>query len=235
MANATNYEIASIFLEIAEVLEIRGQDPYRVRAYQNAARTILSLDEPLSEIRARGELLDLPGIGESLSAKIEEILDTGHLRAHDELMREFPAGVVAMMQVGGVGPRSAEVLYRELGINSIEELERAAQEHRIRKLRGFGEKTEANILQAIQRMRRQRARIPLARAYPLAQQIVGELQRTAPVEQIEAAGSVRRMKEDIGDIDILVTSTDPQAVMQAVTRLPMMQQVLAAGSTNPSL
>ncbi len=207
MAEVTNYEVARIFSEIAEVLEIDGHDPYRVRAYQNAARNILALEEPLAEIRARGALLSLPGIGESLAAKIEEILDTGHLQQHDELMKEFPPGVVAMMHVPGIGPRTAEALYRELNITSIDELERAAQEHRIRKLKGFGEKTEANILDSLQRMLHRHARIPLARAYPLAQQIVHILQQTAPVAQIEVAGSLRRMKEDIGDIDILVTST----------------------------
>ncbi|MHB9024068.1 MAG: DNA polymerase/3'-5' exonuclease PolX [Armatimonadota bacterium] len=232
---ATNFDAARIFMEIAEALELRGQDPFRVRAYQNAARTILELNEPLSDIRERGALMTLPGIGESLAAKIEEILDTGHLRQHDELMEEFPPGVVALLRVPGVGPRSAERLHHELGIGSVEELEHAAQEHRIRKLRGFGEKTEENILQSIQRMRRQRARIPLARAYPLAQQIIRILRKNAPVKEIEVAGSLRRMREDIGDIDILVTSDDPSAVMLAVTRLPMVQQVLLTGSTKTTV
>ncbi len=235
MAEVTNYEVARIFLEIAEVLEIHGHDPYRVHAYQNAARTVLALEEPLAEIRARGELLELPGIGESLAAKINEILDTGHLHQHDELMKEFPPGVVAMMQVPGIGPRTAETLYHALGISSIDELEHAAQEHRLRTLKGFGEKTEANILESLQRMQQRRARIPLARAYPLAQQIVHTLRRTAPVEQIEVAGSLRRMKEDIGDIDILITANDAPAVMQAVTRLPMMQQVLLTGDTKTTI
>ncbi|MHB9129489.1 MAG: DNA polymerase/3'-5' exonuclease PolX [Armatimonadota bacterium] len=231
----TNYDVGRIFMEIAEALELQGGDTYRIRAYQNAARTILSLDEPLADLRARGELLSLPGIGESLAAKIEEILDTGHLRQHDELMDRFPPGVVAMMSVPGIGPRTAETLYHELGITSIEELERTAQEHKIRKLRGFGEKTEQNVLQSLQRMHRQRARIPLARAYPLAQQIIRTLRKTAPVTDIEVAGSLRRMREDIGDIDILVTSDDPVAVMQAVTRMPMVQQVLLTGPTKTTV
>ncbi len=232
---ATNYDVARIFLEIAEVLELQGRDPFRIRAYQQAARTILALDEPLEQIRARGELEALPGVGESLAAKINEILDTGHLRQHDELVQAFPPGVIAMMQIPGVGPRTAETLYRSLHINSIEELERAAQEQRIRKLPGFGAKTEANILQSIQRMQRQRSRIPLARAYPLAQQILEALQQRAPVEAIAAAGSLRRMREDIGDIDILVTSDDPAAVMSEVTRLPLVRQVLLTGTTKTTV
>lgn len=231
----TNFEVARIFMEIAEALELREQEPFRARAYQNAARTILQLSEPLQEIRERGGLMSLPGIGESLAAKIEEILDTGHLRQHDQLMQEFPPGVVAMMRVPGIGPRTAETLFRELNIQSLEELEQAAQEGRIRQLRGFGAKTEANILQSIQSMRRQRGRIPLARAYPLAQQVVSALKRRAPVEQIEIAGSLRRMREDIGDIDILVTSHDPLLVMEAVTRLPFVQRVLLTGSTKTTI
>lgn len=231
----TNYEIARIFLEMAEVLQLKGEQPFRIRAYQNAARTILSLNEPLTEILARGELMALPGIGESLMHKIEEILDSGHLRQHDELVREFPAGAIAIMQVPGIGPRTAEILYRQLGISTLEELEQAAQEHRLRRLKGFGEKTEANILNALQRLHRSQARIPLARAYPLAQQVMSELRRSAPVKDIAAAGSLRRMKETIGDLDILVTSDDPDAVMQAVTRLPMVQQVLLTGTTKTSV
>ncbi len=231
----SNYEVARIFLEIAEALEMHGADVYRIRAYQNAAHTILGLDEPLSEFRARGELMTLPAIGESLAAKIEEILDTGHLRQHDELMMEFPAGVMALLSVPGIGPRTAETLFHELGITSVEELERAAQEHRIRKLRGFGEKTEHNILQNIQRVRRRQARIPLARAYPLAQQVIAALRKVAPVQDIAAAGSLRRMKEDIGDIDILVTSDDPDRVMAEFTRLPFVQRVLATGSKKTTI
>ncbi|HEX2948547.1 MAG TPA: DNA polymerase/3'-5' exonuclease PolX [Armatimonadota bacterium] len=232
---ATNYDVARIFLEMAEALELRGEDKYRIRAYQNAARTILELDEPLSDIRDRSELTALPGIGESLAAKISEILDTGHLRQHDELMNRFPTGVIAMMRVPGIGPRTAETLFSELGIRSIEDLEQAAQEGKIRHIRGFGAKTEANILQSIQRIRRQRARIPLARAYPLAHQIVSLLRDRAPVEEIEIAGSLRRMKEDIGDIDILVTSNDPPAVMREVTRLPVAQQILLTGGTKTTI
>lgn len=234
-AMVTNYEVARILLEIAEVLEIRSEDVYRIRAYQNAARTILGLNESLYTIRDRGELLTLSGIGEAMASKIDEILDTGHLRQHDELVEQFPPGVMSLMGISGIGPRTAETLYQELGITSVEELETAAQEHHIRALRGFGEKTERNILESIQRMRRQRARTPLARAYPLAHQIVDMLRDTAPIHEIEVAGSLRRMKEDIGDIDILVTSDDPEAVMHAVTRLPIVQQVLLTGSKKTSI
>jgi len=232
---ATNYEVARIFLEMAEALELQGQDPYRIRAYQRAARTILALEEPLAAIRARGELMALPGIGARMAEKIEEILATGHLRAHDELVEAFPPGVMAIMRVPGVGPRTAQRLYRELGIASVEALEQAAQDGRIRRLRGFGEKTEANILRAIERGRLLRARIPLARAYPLAQQIIAHLRTAAPIREIAAAGSLRRMKEDIGDIDILVTADRPAEVMQAATRLPGVTEVLLSGPTKTTI
>ncbi len=235
MAKASNYEIARNLLEIAEVLELQGEDHFRIQAYQNAARTISALSEPLSEVRDRGELTALPGIGEGLASKIEEMLDTGRLRQHDELMEAYPPGVIAMMHVPGIGPRTAETLFHELNISSLEDLETAAREGRIRRLKGFGEKTETNILRNLQRLRGMRQRIPLARAYPLAQQITGTLRRTAPTDRIEAAGSLRRMKEDVGDIDILVTSTDPPAVMHAVTRLPMAQRVLLTGPTKTTI
>jgi len=231
----TNDDVGRILTEMAEVLELRGEDPFRIRAYQNAARTVLGLSEPLREIRARGELQELPGIGERMAAKIEEILDTGRLRQHDELMREFPPGVMEMMRVPGIGPRTAETLYEQLGITNIDELERTAQEGRIRQLRGFGVKSEENILLNIERARRTTARVPLARAFPLAQQIIKELKRTAPVTEIAAAGSLRRMKEDIGDIDILATSNNPGAVMAAFTHLPEVQRVIAAGPTKTTI
>lgn len=231
----SNYDVGRIFLEMAEALELRGEDPFRIRAYQNAARTVLALSEPLQAIRDRGELRELEGIGERMAAKIEEILDTGHLRQHDELMREFPPGVMELMRVPGIGPRTAETLYEQLGVTNIDELERAAQEGRIRELRGFGKKSEENILQNIERARRTTARVPLARAYPLAQQIIAALKRTAPVAEIATAGSLRRMREDVGDIDILVTSDDPAAVMAAVTRLPEVQRIIATGPTKTTI
>jgi len=230
-----NNDIARIFEEIVEIMELRGDDVFRIRAYQNAARIISGLPEPLSDIRARGGLRKISGIGEKIAAKIEEMLDTGHLRKHDELMAEFPAGVLEMMTVPGIGPRTAGTLYRELGVTSIDEMERAAREGRIHGLRGFGEKSEAEILENIARLRRRTGRIPLARAFPLAQQFVEGLKATAPVRDIEPAGSLRRMKEDIGDIDILVTSDDPAAVMAAVARLPMVREVLLTGPTKTSV
>jgi len=230
-----NDDIARIFQEIAEIMELRGDDVFRVRAYLNAARVIDGLAEPLAEIRARGELRKIKGIGEKITAKIEEMLDTGRLRKHDELAAEFPAGVRAMMAVPGVGPRKAGMLYRELGITSIDELERAAKEGLIRALRGFGEKSEAEILEGIARLHRRTGRIPLARAYPLAGEIIACLRAAALIHDIEPAGSLRRMREDIGDIDILVTSDDPAAVMAAVARLPMAREVLLTGPTKTSI
>lgn len=232
----TNEDIARIFQDIADIMELRGDDIFRIRAYQNAARTITGLAEPLAEIRAREELRKQKGIGEKIATKIEEILDTGHLRKHDELVAEFPAGIRELMSIPGVGPRSAGTLYRELGVINIEELQRAAEEGRIRTLRGFGEKSEAEILEGIRRFRsRPVGRIPLARAYPLAQEIIALLQERAPVQDISVAGSLRRMKEDIGDIDILVTSDNPPAVMGAVAELPVAQKVLLTGPTKTTI
>lgn len=235
MAMVSNYDVARIFLEMAEALSLRGENAFRIHAYENAARTILGLNEPLADVRARGELMALPGIGERMAEKIEEIVDTGSLRQHDELVRQFPPGVMQLLTIPGIGPRTADILFHELGIDSVEALERAAQEHRIRGLRGFGAKTEENILLNIQAQRRMSARVPLARAYPMAQQIVANLRATAPVREIAVAGSLRRMKEDIGDIDILVTSEQPEAVMAAVTRLPGVLRILLTGPTKTTV
>jgi DNA polymerase (family 10) len=231
----TNHEVARQLEEIAEVLELKEDSSFRIRAYQRAARLIESLEEPLTQIRARGVLQELPGIGEAMAAKIEELLDTGHMQRHDALVAEFPPGVLALLQVPGIGPRTAHTLHDLLGITNLAELEAAARAGRIRSLKGFGAKTEAKILESLERLHQRSERLPLAQAYPLAQQIIAQLRAQAPVREIAAAGSLRRMCDTVGDLDLLVTSADPARVMQAVTELPQVRDVLLSGPTKTTI
>jgi len=231
----TNQQIARVFEEIAALLQIKGEDAFKVRAYERVAETIRSLTERLDDLRTREPLERLPGIGKSSAQKIGELLDTGGLKYHADLLGQFPPTLLDMLAIPEVGPRTVGRLYSEMGIASVEALEQAAREGRLRDVKGFGAKTEQNILQAIQRLRARSDRMPLAVAHPLATAIIEDLRAAAPVEQITPAGSLRRMKETIGDIDILVTSSRPEAVMQAFASLPQVAEVLARGPTKTSI
>ena len=230
-----NQQIARVLAEIADVLEIREENPFKIRAYQRAAQTIRSLPEELSSLRQRGPLTAIAGIGKSIAEKIEELLDTGESRFHRELLAEFPPSLVELLRIPELGPKTVALLHRELEIDSVEELERAARAGRLRDLRGMGQKTEENILHGIERMRQHAKRMPLSAADPHAEHLIALLRERAPVDRIEFAGSLRRMCEDIGDIDILVTSDDPEAVMQAFLSLPDVIEVVGTGATKSSV
>jgi len=231
----TNREIARILSEIADLLEIKGENPFKVRAYQRAAQAIEGLAGQLSDMRGRQPFTDISGVGSSIAEKIEELLDAGQCRYHQELLAEFPASLAALLSIPEVGPRKAKVLHDELGITSVDELEQAAREGKLRELKGFGAKTEQNLLRGIERLKVHKARLPLAQAHPLAMEVVEDLLLAAPVERIEPAGSIRRMRDTIGDIDILVTSSEPQEVMSTFVALPVVDHVLAQGPTKSSI
>jgi len=231
----TNRDIARVLAQIADLLEIKGENPFKVRAYQRAAQALEGLPTQLSAMRERGRLTDIPGVGSSIADKIEELLDTGACGFHQELLAEFPASLAALLSIPEIGPRKAKALHDELGITSVDELEQAAREGKVRGLSGFGVKTEQNILRGIERLRVHKARLPLAEAHPLAMEVVESLLLAAPVERIEPAGSLRRMRDTIGDIDILATSSDAQEVMSVFVSLPMASQVVAHGPTKSSV
>jgi DNA polymerase (family 10) len=230
----SNAEIAEVFSEIATLLEIKGENPFRARAYQRVAETIGSLTEDLAAIRARGELRSIAGIGTSTAGKIEELLDRGECQQHQDLLKEFPAGVFDLLRIPGVGPKTVRMLLDEK-ITTVEELEEAAKAGRLRTLRGMGQKTEEEILRGIGRLREYGQRTNLGVAWEMAQRIMAELRERAPVDQIEAAGSLRRMKETIGDLDILVTSKRPQAVMDVFVELAEVAEVLTHGRAKSSV
>ncbi|MBC7327901.1 DNA polymerase/3'-5' exonuclease PolX [bacterium] len=231
----SNAQIAQVFYRIAELLQIKGENPYRIRAYEKAALVIESLTEPIEKIYREGRLTEIPGIGQSIAEKISELIETGKLSYLEELEASIPAGVVELLKVPEVGPKTAWLVYKELGIKSIEELEEAARAGKLRNLPGMGPKSEENILKGIERLKRFSERVPLGIALPFARQVVEWLKERAPIDKIEPAGSLRRWKETIGDIDILVTSTEPMQVMDAFVSLPIVREVLAKGETKTSV
>jgi DNA polymerase (family 10) len=230
-----NYEIAAIFKGIANILEIKNESPFRVRAYQKAARSVENLTEDIALIAQRGDLTAIPGIGKDLAQKIKEVLTTGTLKKYEELKKEIPSGLVEFLNIPGVGPRTAKELYEKLGVTSLEELERLAQEQKLRNLPGIKAKTEENILKGITLLRKGRARFPLGSVLPQALNMVKILGQEAPVEKISLAGSTRRWKETVKDIDLLVSSPKPKEVMSFYTSLPIVAEVLVSGPTKTTI
>ncbi len=231
-----NADIAVIFGEIANLLEIQGANPFRIRAYRNAARTIGELGQEASQLIAQGGgLPHLPGIGEDLAAKITEIVSTGHCSLLDRLQHELPPAVTELLKIPGLGPKRVKALYHDLEVQTVEQLYRAARDGRIRALPGFGEKTELNILQAAQAHAGQAQRFRLAVAAQYAEALRAYLAAVPGVTQVTVAGSFRRMRETVGDLDILVETKAPASVMQRFTAYDEVAKVLAAGPTRASV
>ncbi len=211
-----NREIARIFLEMADMLELQGVQ-FKPRAYRNAALSIESLSEDISSIYSKGGLAalrEIPGVGESLAKKIEEFIRTGEVKSYLKMKKEFPVDLEALGAVGGIGPKKAMRLYRELGVMDLGTLEKAAKDGKIRKLSGFGEKSEQKILSGLGFAKSGIGRMPLAEAGALASELVHMLEKCGAAEKIEVAGSYRRGKETVGDLDILVLSSNPEGVMK---------------------
>jgi DNA polymerase (family 10) len=233
-----NPDIARIFSEVADLLEIQGAVVFRVRAYRNAARVVETLPAPAESIlREKGEaaLMELPGIGKDLAGKIREIVETGTLGLLEELKRQIPEGLVQMMRLPGVGPKRARLLYDTLGIETLEQLEQAARDGRLQRVKGFGPTLQANILKGIadEKLRSTRHRLAEAEAY--VKPLVAYLQGAPGLRQIEVAGSYRRRQETVGDIDILVSATRPPAVAARFVSYPEVKDVLAHGATRCSV
>ena len=230
-----NAAIAQVFRDMADLLELKEDNPFKIRAYQKAARTIETLPEELDQVMKEGRLREIPGIGEAISQKITDLLTTGRLEAYEKLRSEFPAGIVDLMTIPGVGPKTALRLSKELGISNVDELEKAIQEGKVASLERLGGKTADNILRHIQTLRRKDRRIPLGEALPLAEEIVTALRKQTGVRTLTPAGSLRRFRETIGDIDIMGTADDPESVIKAFVRLPTVEEVLAQGPTKASV
>lgn len=227
-----NTEIAGIFNNIADLLEIKGENPFRIRAYRKAAFSITGLGKDIS---SAAELLDIPGVGHDLAAKIEEYLKTGKVDAYEQLKLEAPETLIDMLAIPGLGPKTVSMLYREHNIRDINSLEKLAREHRLSGLPGIKDKTEASIIKGIEMVRRFAARHPLGKMLPLANEIREHIYASAPVEKLVIAGSLRRWKETIRDIDIIATSKNPDAVMKVFTRMPNVGQIITKGPTKSSV
>jgi DNA polymerase (family 10) len=229
-----NAEVAAVLYEIADLLELQGV-AFKPQAYRRAARNIEQLGVPLSKVAAEGGLEELPGVGEALAKKIEELLSTGELAYLEKLRSEVPEGLVQMLDVPDVGPKTAMLLHKELGISSIAQLKEAVLAHKLRGLKGFGEKTEERILQGIEVLESRGGRTLLGEALPVAEAYVEYLRRSHPSDRINLAGSLRRGRDTIGDIDILVGDDNPSAVMDAFVSYPDVDEVLMRGPTKASV
>lgn len=231
-----NREVVDIFNGIADLLEIKGENPFRIRAYRKAAQNIEVLSRDIAEVsQEEGGLEKIPGIGKDLAQKIKEIISTGRLQYYEEIKKEVPSGLVDLLSVPGLGPKTAKLFYERLNIKSIEELEEMASSHRLAGLPGIKEKTEENILRGIGMLRRGKERQPLGRVLPVALDILATLRMYKDVERLSLAGSLRRMKDTIRDIDILATSNHPEKVMKVFINLPQIREVLSQGQTRSSI
>lgn len=230
-----NQEIAGLFSEIGDLLEIKGENPFRVRAYRRATDALGALPEDIAAVAGRGGLTEIPGIGKDLAAKIDEYLAHGRLAYLEDLRREIPSGVRDLMGIHGVGPKTAKLLFERLGVDSVDKLEALAREHKLAGMPGIQAKTEENILKGIQVWKGGRERKPLGVALGLAEAIVGALRVVPGVRQISTAGSLRRLKETVKDIDVLITSEEPARVMETFVGLPNVAEVLLRGETKTSL
>lgn len=228
-----NVEVARIFEELADLLELEGANPFRVRAYRNASRTVEALSADVAAMVARdpAELLQLEGIGKDLADKIVVIVQTGQLPQLEELKAKIPPGVVQMLRIPGLGPKKVAALFKELGLDTLEALKQAAEQGRIADLKGFGKKTEQSILEGIGLAAEAGQRVFLADAKAEADAIVADLQKLKSIKQATVAGSCRRRKETVGDLDVLVTSSDHNAAMDRLAANPLVVKVLARGDT----
>lgn len=230
-----NDQVASVLEEIGVLLELQGENPFKTRAYANAARTVLALNEPLGRILAEGRLGGIQGIGEALQKKITELVATGRLAYHEELVAATPPGLLALLDLPGLGPKRIKVLHDQLGVDSVEKLEAACQDGRVAALRGFGEKTAANLRDGIARRRTYASRFLLWRAQPVAERLLEELRAHPEVIRCSLAGSLRRGREVIGDIDLLASSKHPAEVLEDFVRWPEIQSIIARGGTKASV
>ncbi len=233
----TNAEIAAVFEEMAQLLEFQAANPFRIRAYRNASRTIASLDEPLSEIAATDgrHLTDIEGVGADLGGKIQTLLDTGELPAHQDLLKQTPPQATLLLRVPGLGPKRAALLYKELDIKSIDDLRRACQEHRVQKIKGFGPKIETEILNGLDLAEESQKRILWSIADEYVQAVLAHLQGVPGVERLEVAGSYRRGRETVGDLDFLAVAVDAKPVMDRLAELSDIEKVLLRGDTKMSV
>lgn len=232
-----NIEIARIFYEIADILEMQNVQ-WKPQAYRKAARSIEALSEDIEDIYRKGgikALEEIPGVGEKLANKIEEYIKTGKIHEYDRLKKTVPEHIDRLMKIPGIGPKTAQYLFEELGVHDIKTLLKAVKQHKVAGLKGMGIKSEEDMLRGIMLLKQSKERMLLGLALPIVNEIVGSLKKLKEIDKISAAGSVRRMKETIRDLDILVTSNNPAKVMDYFTNMKGVTTVLSKGPTRSSI
>lgn len=235
----TNGDVAGVLTQMADMLQIVGANRFRYLAFQNAAEAVRSLTRDINDVAAAGELQSIPNVGKGIAEHIQDLLESGTFAELEDLRTQVPAGVVEMLHVPDVGPKTAQRLWQELDVTSVAEMKAAAEEGKISALKGFGKKSEEKILKGIELMgQRSDDRTPIGQARPLALELVQALEDAVPegsIQRIEVAGSLRRWRETIGDLDILVVSPQPEQVMHAFRKLPLVARVIAGGDTKTSV
>lgn len=230
-----NLEIAEIFRNIANILEIKGANVFRIRAYERAAQNIENLSQDIEDFVKEERLLEIPGIGRDLSERIREFIKVGKIKIYQDLKKSIPAGLLDLLNIPSVGPKTAKLLYEKVKIKSVSNLEKAILKNKLKGIFGIKEKTIENISKGIEILKRGRERMNLAEATLLAQDFLAPLKKLPQVKKISLAGSLRRQKETVRDIDILVASDKPKKIVDAFVSLPIVKDILAQGSTKASV
>jgi DNA polymerase (family 10) len=232
MARFTNRQVADIFYEIADLVAIKGEVIYRVLAYRKAADSLANLDRPIAELWEAGKLKEIPGVGSAIADKIDELFKTGRMTFREKLAAQVPPSLVEVLHIPDVGPKKTQMMWQKLGLTTVAEVKAAAEAGRLRSLPGFGAKSEAKILAGIETLaRRVTDRVHMGIAYPAARDLVAALEKLPQVERVTFAGSLRRFRATIGDLDILAATNDSGSVMAAFGRLPQVEAVLLGGET----
>ncbi|HDK35568.1 MAG TPA: DNA polymerase/3'-5' exonuclease PolX [Bacteroidetes bacterium] len=230
-----NKIVAAMFEKIADVLEFQGEIPFKVNAYRKAARVIGEMQEDIEDVWREGRLREIPGVGTALATKIEEYLTTGKMTKYEDVVSSVSADLIELLEIQNLGPKTAALANKKLGVENLNDLKRVIADGSLAKLPGMGEKKVENIQKGIELYERARARISIGVALPLVEELIAELKSRTQVKKIEAAGSTRRMRETVGDIDILVETDRGAEVIQAFVHLPNVTRILAAGDTKGSV
>ncbi len=230
-----NQEIADIFSQIADMLELKGENVFKINAFRKAIRVLKDLQKDLDEIRNDGGLSKLPGIGDAFVKKIEEYLDNGQIKKYEELKKEIPAGLLELLNIQHLGPKTLALIHRELSVNNLADLAKVIDNGQMAKLPGLGEKKTANIASSLKFYTSAQDRMPLGTAMPIAEEIIAYLREKADIQNISFAGSLRRMKETAGDIDILVSTEANKKITETFVSMPMIKDVIAKGTTKTSV
>jgi len=230
-----NQDVAAILYEMAKLLELHAENRFKIIAYGKAARAVESLKEDVGKVCREGKLQSIPGVGKAIAQKVEEYLKTGRIQAHQDLLAQTPSGLAELLKISGLGPKTIFLLHEKLDVSNLEDLEKAAREHRIRRLPRMGAVREKNIQRSIERYKKRSSRILYSVAEPIVNETLAFLRSLEGLEHITAAGSYRRGKETVGDIDILATAARPEEIVAAFVHMPLVEEVLARGPTKASV